>query len=147
MAWLTETEMKTRYRHFSLRNFPFEDTIIDVIPSDGVRYADRKEWVTNLYLLMSKGYYIKCTEFFGPSAVPISEEEFPYQYFLRGALDLTYCIAYANEMEDALTYVKNILSRGKIIVFKYINGVYAGRYSFEWMERWYSYLDKSCLQN
>ena len=96
---------------------------------------------------MSKGYYIKCTEFFGPSAVPISEEEFPYQYFLRGALDLTYCIAYANEMEDALTYVKNILSRGKIIVFKYINGVYAGRYSFEWMERWYSYLDKSCLQN
>ena len=147
MAWLKESEMKSRYRHFSQRNFPFEDEIIDVIPSENVMYSDRKEWVTNLYLLMSKGYYIKCTEFFGPSTVPVSEEELPYQYFLRGELDLTYCIAYGNEIEDALQYIKNILARGKIIVSKRSSGAYAGCYSFNWLETWYSWLPERYLQN
>ena len=56
---MNSEELKDKYKHFSIRNFPFQDTIIDAIPEKGIPYSDREIWFKHIYLLTSKGYYIQ----------------------------------------------------------------------------------------
>ncbi len=53
---MNSEELKDKYKHFSIRNFPFQDTIIDAIPEKGIPYSDREIWFKHIYLLTSKGY-------------------------------------------------------------------------------------------
>lgn len=141
MASLTENDLKSSYKHFSSRNFPFEDEIVEVIPPNGIAYSDRDTWLQNLYLLTSKGYYIQVNEFFGDNVVPMDyDEEQPYARFLRGVLDIAYVYAYNSEISETLSLIKRLLKEGKLCTFKCKKGRYAGRYSFAWTLPWYSWI-------
>ena len=47
---MNSEELKDKYKHFSIRNFPFQDTIIDAIPEKGIPYSDREIWFKHIYL-------------------------------------------------------------------------------------------------
>lgn len=108
---MNSEELKDKYKHFSIRNFPFQDTIIDAIPEKGIPYSDREIWFKHIYLLTSKGYYIQINEFFNSNAVPYDyDEQQPYGKFIRGVGDIVYCYAFNSEVANTISFIKNLLS-------------------------------------
>ncbi len=145
MAELKDYELKSRYTHFTKRKMPFEDTIIDVIPNSNIDYvwSDTKEWLYNLYLLTSKGYYLQCRELFSSIAEPLDYYQ-PYQYFLRGVLDMAFCYMYTSDERQTLDYIKSLLSKGKITVCKNDD---TGKYLFLWCKVYYSWIPEEYWNN
>lgn len=138
---MNSDELKTNYKHFSLRKLPFQDTIIDAIPEKGIFYSDRETWFNHIYLLTSKGYYIQVCEFFNSNAMPANyDEQQPYGRFLKGVEDIIFCYAFNSEIAETIKLIKNLLSKGTLTVSKIRKGRFEGRYHFSWSLPWYSWL-------
>ena len=145
---MNSDELKDKYKHFSMRDFPFQDTIIDAIPEKGIPYSEREKWFNHIYLLTSKGYYIQINEFFNSNAVPYDyDEQQPYGKFIRGIGDIVYCYAFNSEIADTISFIKNLLSKGMLTVCKVRKGRFEGRYSFLWSLPWYSWLSAEYRNN
>jgi hypothetical protein len=111
-------EIHQKYKHFSERNFPFCDEIIDIFPIAGVNYSDRWDFLKSLVYLTSKGYYFTYDDVFGQKAIHDPKTSQPYESFLEGALKCMYPYAYEVEREITLKALIKILSLGYVYVNK-----------------------------
>ena len=46
----TQNELNQKYKHISLRTYPFEDEVVDVLPCKGLYYSE-DYWVENLFFI------------------------------------------------------------------------------------------------
>ena len=135
-------EIRQTYKHFTERNVPFEDEIIDIIPQTGVSYSERWDFLKSLVYVTSKGYYFTYEDVFGNNAHHDPKEHQPYEIFLEGALKCVYPYAFNAEVSSTLNTLFKILSLGKISV-----GKYDGKYSFTFTLSYYTYLPHEYRNN
>ena len=148
MDRLSEEEVRLKYKHFTQRKFPFEDTIVDVFASDKVPFFERWRFLKSIYLITSKGYYIKYEDICGPHSHCDMGTQ-PYDVFLEGVIKCAYCYAFNSEIEHTLIYIKKLLSVGKIAAFTYNRGnpKYEGHYCFKFTLPGYSWITMDNIDN
>ncbi len=148
MKTITEEKLSKKYKHFTQRDFPFEDTIIDVYASDNVPYSERWDFLKSIFLITSKGYYLRYKDICGPYS-HCDEDTQPYDVFLKGAVECAYCYAFNAEIDETLNYIKKILSAGKICVCRYYSKhqVIEGHFSFNFTLPWFSWLSEEQRRN
>ena len=144
----TEEEIRKRYKHFSERKMPFEDSIEEVLASDRYYYSDRWNFLKSIYLITSKGYYLTYNDICG-SHSHCEDLEQPYDVFLDGVIKCAYCYAFNVEMEETLHYIRKLLSVGKICVSNYYikHQKYEGYYHFHFTVPWYSWIPEESRNN
>lgn len=144
----SEDIIRSKYRHFTERRIPFEDTIVDVLAPDNVPYSERWDFLKSIYLITSKGYYIRYDDICGPFSHCDVDEQ-PYDIFLEGAIKCAYCYAYNAEIEMTLNYIRKILSAGKICVSSYYRNrqVVEGHFKFSFTLPWFSWLFEEDRKN
>ena len=146
MEMYSEEEIRKKYRHFSERKMPFEDKIVEVLPSNKAYYSERWGFLKSIYLVTSKGYYLTYDDICGDNSF-CDEDTQPYDMFLKGVIMCAYSYAFNAEMEETIHYIERLLSVGNITVIKYIKGKYQGGYSFKFSLPWYSWLPKDSRDN
>lgn len=130
MELLSEEKVHLKYRHFSECNIPFEDTIKEILPSNRYPYSDRWNFLKSIYLITSKGYYLNYRDICNNNNLNYDDEQ-PYSIFLEGAVECAYSFAYTEEMEATLSFIRGILSKGKLTV-TYYKGKYGFLFSLPW---------------
>ncbi len=150
MRRITEEELCKKYRHFTERNFPFEDTIVDVYALKHVPYSDRWSFLKSIFLITSKGYYIKYEDICGPYSHCDADVQ-PYDIFLEGTIKCAYSYAFNASIDDTLIFIKNILSTGKICVSRYYDyrerHFVMGHFQFKFSLPWYSWIAENDRNN
>lgn len=126
---------------------PFEDTIIDVVAPDDMDldYDNRQIWFDHLYLVLSKGYYIRFYEIFRHALVVDNQQ--PYYRFLQGACDMAFCYAFTSTTAATLDFLKKLLTEGKLTVAEVTYGSQRGKYDYTWSPTYYSYLPSEYRDN
>ena len=145
---VTEKEVRKKYKHFTERKMPFEDHIVEVLASDNIFYSDRWNFLKSIYLITSKGYYLTYNDICGPNSHCVDEEQ-PYDVFLDGVIKCAYCYAFNVELEEALHYIRKLLSVGKICVNNYYirHQKQEGQYCFCFTVPWYSWISEENRKN
>ncbi len=148
---MTETEMLKSYKHFSERKIPFEDKIIDIVRSDNIPYSDRKRWIENLSFILEKGYYIRYKDFYAENThydENDNEGDFqPFPVYLDGVSKIAYIYAFNASVDQTISFMLSILSKGIFCVSKISWGKHAGKLHFTFSLPWYSWIGSEYRNN
>lgn len=149
MKKMTTTELFANYKHFSERNVPFEDDIVDIVVDEKTPYSEREKWLDNLYFVLGKGYYIKCSDFFADN-VYYDKDGYvtqPFTIFMEGLLKIAYVYAYNSPLADTRNAMLKLCSLGRLNAFKYEKGPHLGDYKFLFSPHGYSYVPYKYINN
>lgn len=126
-------ELDKQYKHISRRTYPFEDEIIEVIPTEYLYYSE-DYWLDNLCFITKKGYYFTTNDILKDS-VWQSDDNQPYAEFLIGVMKIAKVIKF-NEasIESLLKLILTIVSRGKITGTIYKSGPYTGKKHYSYCQ-------------
>lgn len=142
----TKKELDKQYKHISMRTYPFEDYIVDVIPAKYLFYSE-DYWEENLFFITEKGYYFTTNDILKDS-VWISSDNQPYGEFLTGVIKIVKVVKYNEEnINSLLKLILSIVSRGKITGTIYKRGPYAGMKHYSYCQFGYTYIDREYWDN
>lgn len=113
--------IKCYYQYYKDARTPFEDRIEGIWYDKTIPYFNRKTWVESLFLITKFGFYIPVKEILNSNKEDYSDKTEltqPYSLFLSGALKMTFCYAYTENVENSLGYLYKLLSDSKITVLK-----------------------------
>lgn len=134
-------EINQKFLHFTQAVFPLEDEFKEVVWSNKkVFFSERENWLKNLSLVTSKGYYIKVSDII-PTLfmVTTKEKSDSFDIYLDGILKAAYCFAYNGEYKETLRFILDLLNKGKIQIFK-SNKTGDTEYFFHFVHFGYSYI-------
>lgn len=138
-------ELNKRYKHISLRTYPFEDEIIDVKPTKHLFYSE-DYWLDNLFFITKKGFYFTTDDILKDS-VWESDDNQPYGEFLTGIIKIARVVKFNEEnIGNLLKLILEIVSQGKIEGFIYKSGPKAGKKYYFYCQFGYSWIGKN-IQN
>lgn len=120
MDWLTKEEIDVKYRHVSTHVMPFETIVVEVLPQKGINFSDRWQFLKGLFFIIKDGYYFQYNDVCH-GIVDLDQGGQPFDIFLDGAIRCSYSDAFTSSPESTVDFLKNILSRGKVHIFKNTN--------------------------
>lgn len=144
------SEMKKKldkqYKHISLRTYPFEDEIVEVLKTEYLYYSE-DHWEENLFFITKKGYYFTNDDIIKDS-VWESDDNQPYAEFLIGIIKIVRVIKQNEEnINGLLKLILYIVSQGKITGTIYKSGPYAGNKHYLYCQYGYSWIDRKYANN
>lgn len=142
----TELDIIRWFKPLNTIQVPYEDEIRDIWYNERIPFSERAQWLNNLFLITSKGYYIQVSVIVssnGDMTDYVNMEGQPYSVFLRGAIISTFIFAYNSTPRSTLAFLLNILKSGKITITKYIRGIKIGQFHFSFCNHGYSYIPLS----
>ena len=126
-------ELNKQYKHISLRTYPFEDEIIEVLGTNHLYYSE-DYWEENLFFITKKGYYFTNDDILKDSIWESSDSQ-PYAEFLIGIIKIVRVIKQNEEnINGLLKLILHIVSQGKITGTIYKSGPYVGRKHYSYCQ-------------
>lgn len=145
----TKKELDKQYRHISLRNYPFEDKIVNVIPTKGLYYS-KDYYLDHLFFITEKGYYFTNEDILGNDSAWIKddlEDPQPYAEFLKGIIKICNIVRYNEEFEELRKFILSIMKHGKISATKYLRGPNMGKKHYSYCHLFYSWIGSEYKNN
>lgn len=132
-------ELNKQYKHISLRTYPFEDEIVEVLRTKYLYYSE-PQWEDNLFFITKKGYYFTNDDILKDSVWTSSDSQ-PYAEFLLGIIKIVKVVK-CNEscIDRLLKLILHIVSQGKISGTIYKRGPYAGRKHYSYCQYGYTWI-------
>lgn len=142
----TKKELDKQYKHISLRTYPFEDEIVEVIPTEYLFYSE-SYWTDNLFFITKKGYYFTNDDILKDSVWQLDDNQ-PYAEFLIGIIKIANVIRVNEEnINSLLKLILSIVSRGKITGTVYKSGPYAGKKHYSYCQFGYTWIGSEYWDN
>lgn len=139
-------KLDKQYKHISLRTYPFEDEIVEVIPTEYLFYSE-DYWTDNLFFITKKGYYFTNDDILKDS-VWQSDDNQPYAEFLIGIIKIANVIRVNEEnINSLLKLILSIASQGKITGTIYKSGPYAGKKHYSYCQYGYTWIGTEYANN
>ena len=139
-------ELDKKYKHISLRNYPFEDEIVDVLCTKYLFYSE-DYWEDNLFFITKKGYYFTNDDILKNSAWKSSDNQ-PCAEFLIGIIKIVRVIKYNEEsISRLLKLILHIASQGKITGTIYRSGPYSGMKHYSYCQYGYTWIGSEYDKN
>lgn len=143
---ITKKELDQKFKHISLRTYPFEDEIVEVIPTKHLYYSENY-WTDNLFFITKKGYYFTNDDILKDS-VWQSDDNQPYAEFLIGIIKIANVIRFNEEnINSLLKLILSIVSRGKITGTVYTSGPYTGKKHYSYCQFGYTWIGREYWDN
>ena len=141
----TQNELNQKYKHISLRTYPFEDEVVDVLPCKGLYYSE-DYWVENLFFITKKGYYFTNSDILKDSYWSFDDHQ-PYAEFLIGIAKIAKVVKFNEDINPLLHLIRTIVSYGKISASVYIRGPHAGMKHYSYCHFGYSWIGNQHRNN
>ncbi len=138
----TRASIETQFKHISLRNYPFEDNIIKIIPTKGLFYSE-DYWLDHLFYITEKGYYFTNDDIFNS----IPDENQPYADFLRGILKIAKVVKFNEDFDEMPKFILSIMKHGRITGISYTQGYNTGKKKYLYCHRYYSWIGSKYRDN
>ena len=142
----TKKELDKQYRHISLRNYPFEDNIVNVIPTKGLYYSE-DYYLDHLFFITEKGYYFTNEDILGNDSVWSKDDHQPYAEFLKGIIKISKIVSFNEEFEELPKFILSIMKHGKISATKYLQGPNMVKKNYSYCHRYYSWIGSEYRNN
>lgn len=140
----TKKDLDLKYKHISLRTYPFEDDIVDVLPCIGLYYSE-DYWTDNLFFITRKGYYFTKSDILDSHWE--SDDEQPYAEFLIGITKIANIIKFNEDISPLLNLIRTIVTHGKISASKYNRGPFTGMTHYKYCHEWYTWIGTEYKNN
>lgn len=139
-------ELDKQYKHISLRTYPFEDEIVEVLRTKYLYYSE-DYWEENLFFITKKGYYFTNDDILKDS-IWESDDNQPYAEFLIGIIKIVRVIKQNEEnINGLLKLILYIISQGKITGTIYKSGPYAGKKHYSYCQFGYTWIGNEYWDN
>ena len=126
-------------KHISLRTYPFEDEIVDVLRTKHLYYSE-DYWEDNLFFITKKGYYFTNDDILKDSIWESTDNQ-PYAEFLIGIVKIVRVIKCNEEnINRLLKLILYIVSQGKITGTIYKCGPHMGRKHYSYCQYGYTWI-------
>ena len=102
----TQNELNQKYKHISLRTYPFEDEVVDVLPCKGLYYSE-DYWVENLFFITKKGYYFTNSDILKDSYWSFDDHQ-PYAEFLIGIAKIAKVVKFNADVVDVCHVAESV---------------------------------------